>query len=97
MNAFMALRAFALLAGAAIGLAVFFGRQGDRIAAQPAPDTNVSMIAAGGDAEQNWPRWRGPGGQGIAAGSGYPDAWSDTENILWRVGVPGRGNSSPIV
>jgi outer membrane protein assembly factor BamB len=31
------------------------------------------------------------------AGSGYPDTWSDTDNVVWKVVVPGRGNSSPIV
>ena len=31
------------------------------------------------------------------AGTGYPDTWSDTENVRWKVAVPGNGNSSPIV
>ena len=44
-----------------------------------------------------WSRWRGPSGQGIVAGEGYPDTWSDTENVVWKVEVPGRGHSSPIV
>src|SRR5262249_55092381 len=35
-------------------------------------------------------------GQGVAEGK-FPDAWSDTENVLWKVEVPGRGNSSPIL
>jgi outer membrane protein assembly factor BamB len=30
-------------------------------------------------------------------GSGYPDRWSATENVKWKVPVPGSGNSSPIV
>jgi outer membrane protein assembly factor BamB len=30
-------------------------------------------------------------------GNSYPDAWSDTENVVWKVNVPGRGHSSPIV
>ena len=60
--------------------------------AQPA-DSSVAMIAASG----SWPRWRGPSGQGLAADSGYPDSWSDTQNVLWRARVPGRGHSSPIV
>lgn len=57
----------------------------------------VEMVEHPGDAEVSWPRWRGPSGQGLASGEGYPDRWSDTENVLWRVGVPGRGHSSPIV
>ena len=58
---------------------------------------SVRMIESEGEARQYWPRWRGPSGQGIRDGSGYPDSWSDTANVLWKVEVPGRGNSSPIV
>jgi outer membrane protein assembly factor BamB len=57
----------------------------------------VRMIEPGGEARQYWPRWRGPSGQGLAEGSLYPDSWSDREHVLWKVEVPGRGNSSPIV
>jgi outer membrane protein assembly factor BamB len=63
----------------------------------PAPSAAVAMIAVGGEGASYWPRWRGPGGQGVAAGQGYPDTWSDTQNVLWRTAVPGRGHSSPIV
>ena len=31
------------------------------------------------------------------AGTNYPDRWSATENVAWKVAVPGQGNSSPIV
>ena len=57
----------------------------------------VSMVADEGEGARNWPRWRGPSGQGLAAGSGYPDTWSSTQNVLWKTPVPGSGNSSPIV
>ena len=55
------------------------------------------MVADVGEGTKYWPRWRGPSGQGLAAGTGYPDTWSATENIAWKTPVPGRGNSSPIV
>lgn len=58
---------------------------------------DVSLLPAEGEAARYWPRWRGPSGQGLVDGSGYPDEWSDTKNVLWRVAVPGSGNSSPIV
>lgn len=61
--------------------------------AQTSPDQSVSMIKAAGA----WPRWRGPSGQGLAGDSGYPDTWSDTQNVLWRTQVQGRGHSSPII
>jgi outer membrane protein assembly factor BamB len=57
----------------------------------------VEMIVPTGEAEKYWPRWRGPSGQGLVPGSGYPDRWSDNENVRWRVEVPGEGHSSPII
>jgi len=57
----------------------------------------VAMVEPGGEAQEYWPRWRGPSGQGLTVGEGYPDAWSDTGNVVWRAAVPGRGHSSPIV
>ena len=68
--------------------------------AQPEPvqtPESVRLIPAEGDGHKYWPRWRGPSGQGIVPGSGYPDTWSETENVLWKTEVPGRGVSSPIV
>lgn len=58
---------------------------------------DVRMIEVEGEGRRYWPRWRGPSGQGIAEGTGYVDRWSATENVIWKVEVPGRGNSSPIV
>lgn len=65
----------------------------------PAPgvDMNVEMIVPSGEAEKYWPRWRGPSGQGHVSGTNYPDRWSATDNVLWKVPLPGAGNSSPIV
>src|SRR5678810_1077826 len=57
----------------------------------------VRMVADEGEGAKYWPRWRGPSGQGLVSGSGYPEKWSATENILWKSAVPGRGHSSPIV
>lgn len=64
---------------------------------QAPADTAVRMIVDEGEAARYWARWRGPSGQGVATGTGYPDRWSASENIRWRVEVPGTGNSSPIV
>jgi outer membrane protein assembly factor BamB len=57
----------------------------------------VSVIAQGGDASKYWPFWRGPSMQGLVEGNGFPSTWSELENVIWRVEVPGRGHSSPIV
>src|SRR5712664_1522730 len=57
----------------------------------------VALIPVDGEGASYWTRWRGPSGQGIASGTNYVDAWSDTTNLKWKVAVPGRGHSSPIV
>jgi outer membrane protein assembly factor BamB len=46
---------------------------------------------------QEWPQFRGPGGQGHSSERGVPLDWSPTRNIVWKTPVPGRGWSSPIV
>lgn len=49
-------------------------------------------------AETDWPWWRGPERNGHAhAGAKPPTVWSDTQNVVWKVPLPGRGHSSPIV
>ena len=48
-------------------------------------------------AEDNWPRFRGPHGNGVATTDTPPDTWSTTQNIAWATEIPGRGWSSPIV
>jgi outer membrane protein assembly factor BamB len=60
-------------------------------------DSGVRMVVVDGEGARYWSRWRGPSGQGLASGTGYPTTWSATENVLWKVPVPGSGNSSPIV
>jgi len=46
---------------------------------------------------ENWPAWRGPSQQGVTRETELPIRWSPTENIRWRVELPERGNSTPIV
>jgi len=46
----------------------------------------------------DWPWWRGPQRNGIAASDQKPPiAWSETDSILWKATVPGRGHGSPTV
>ncbi|MCY3845282.1 MAG: PQQ-binding-like beta-propeller repeat protein, partial [Acidobacteria bacterium] len=68
-----------------------------RAQSEGASASAVRMIAVEGEAARYWSRWRGPSGQGLVEGTGYPDRWSETENVVWRAEVPGSGNSSPIV
>jgi outer membrane protein assembly factor BamB len=46
---------------------------------------------------QNWPQFRGPGGQGLSGESGLPVKWSGTSNVRWKTALPGPGHSSPVV
>ena len=45
----------------------------------------------------DWPQFRGPSGNATAPDSNPPVTWSDSENIVWKTELPGRGASSPIV
>lgn len=46
---------------------------------------------------ENWPNWRGPHGNSVAAGSEYPISWSEDSNIQWKVKLPGWGTSTPAI
>lgn len=48
-------------------------------------------------ASDEWPQFRGPGGEGHSAAKEVPLAWSETDNIAWKTDVEGKGWSSPIV
>jgi outer membrane protein assembly factor BamB len=56
----------------------------------------VSMLASPALAD-NWPTWRGPTYDGISKESSLPADWSATQNIAWKVTLPGPGGSTPIV
>lgn len=45
----------------------------------------------------NWPQFRGPGARGVSDNPALPEHWSSTENVEWKMEVPGRGWSCPIV
>ena len=46
---------------------------------------------------QEWPRFRGQDAGVAADDPALPDAWSETQNVKWKIEIPGRGWSSPIV
>lgn len=51
-----------------------------------------SVIMAG-----NWPQWRGPHLNGTSDERNLPARWSPTENIAWKLALPGVSGSTPIV
>ena len=46
---------------------------------------------------QDWPQFRGVQGGVAADHPSLPDTWSETQNVVWKIDLPGRGWSSPIV
>ena len=62
--------------------------------------TRISLLLAavfciaGAD---NWERFRGPNGTGTSADKNVPLTFGTSENVVWKVELPGSGNSSPIV
>ena len=48
-------------------------------------------------AAQQWPKFRGLHAGSVADDPGLPDTWSETENVAWKIDVPGLSWSSPIV
>ena len=48
---------------------------------------------------QNWPSFRGPNASGVAEGTNPPTSWDleKTQNVLWKINIPGLSHSSPIV
>jgi outer membrane protein assembly factor BamB len=52
----------------------------------------------GVQADSEWSQWRGAyDGDGIIKGASLITEWSETNNVIWKTPVPGRGASSPII
>ena len=59
---------------------------------------SISVLAASVTHGGDWPRFRGPNGTGVSPDkTATPVKWSPTENLKWKVALPGAGVSSPIV
>jgi outer membrane protein assembly factor BamB len=54
-------------------------------------------VTASNAAAENWPQYRGPGGQGVSAEKGLPVKWGAGGGVRWKTRLPGPGHSSPIV
>jgi outer membrane protein assembly factor BamB len=48
-------------------------------------------------ANENWPQWRGPEGNGLSDSKGLPTAWSTNKNIVWKTDLPSWSGATPIV
>ena len=54
-------------------------------------------IAASAAWAGDWPQFRGPGGRGISDEKGLPLNWTKDQGVRWKLELPGRGLSSPVV
>jgi outer membrane protein assembly factor BamB len=66
-------------------------------APKPKPKPKAPAKKAAADPLAFWPQWRGPLGSGEAPQAQPPIEWSETKNVRWKVEVPGKGKSTPVV
>ena len=57
----------------------------------------AATVASDDARERFWPQWRGPHATGVSRHASPPVEWSETKNVRWKVEIPGRGSSSPVV
>jgi outer membrane protein assembly factor BamB len=56
-----------------------------------------ALVEAQAPGEKFWPQWRGPKANGVAPAANPPTEWSESTNIRWKIDLPGRGASTPVV
>lgn len=56
----------------------------------------LTLLAVAPTPAGNWPRFRGPNGTGVAQDADLPVEFG-AKDVLWKVKIPGEGNSSPVV
>lgn len=44
-----------------------------------------------------WPSWRGPNNSGVSHETGLAETWSTTENVAWKLPLPGQAGATPVV
>lgn len=47
--------------------------------------------------ENDWPAWRGPLANGFAPHANPPLTWSESHNVRWKLPLPGKGHSTPVI
>ncbi|HET6249456.1 MAG TPA: PQQ-binding-like beta-propeller repeat protein [Tepidisphaeraceae bacterium] len=58
---------------------------------------SLFLLTAIAAADENWPQFRGPGGQGISNAKSLPLTWSETQNVKWKTPIHGKAWSSPVI
>lgn len=57
----------------------------------------ILLVSAPSLQAENWPQWRGPRNDGVSSETGLPTTWSKTENVAWRLPLPGPAGATPVV
>ncbi len=63
----------------------------------PVPDQGSSSALGDAVSAHYWPQWRGPLGTGEAPHASPPVEWSEDKNIRWKIALPGKAHSTPII
>lgn len=45
----------------------------------------------------NWPSWRGPEANGVSKETKLPAEWGENKNVVWKLPLPGKGGSTPVI
>src|SRR5215831_7183611 len=59
--------------------------------------SSSALAGQAGASPDNWPQWRGPLANGVAPHANPPTRWSETNNVRWKIALPGKAHSSPII
>lgn len=59
--------------------------------------SSSALLIAPLSANEDWPEFRGPGGQGHSQAKDVPVKWGPNKNITWKTSIPGIGWSSSII
>jgi len=54
-------------------------------------------LTTSGVTAADWPQFRGPDGQGHADSARLPIRFGEKRNVVWKMSIPGRGWSSPVI
>src|SRR5262245_55125945 len=57
----------------------------------------LALPPAASLADDHWPQWRGPNGDGSSPKGDPAVEWSETKNVRWKVEIPGSGSATPVV
>lgn len=57
----------------------------------------LCLLLAGVAWGDNWPQWRGAKLDGVSLEKDLPTKWNASENVAWKLPMPGKAGSTPVV